>query len=319
MILSLTTPKRRVTCPDGTIFFNEYYDTLHVDRSGVQEPIALNLGSANWTVSDAAEVAFLCQLDDVPHVVIVDPARRTRATPSPARPRPPAPRPLRARLGAAAPGYLVLGRRTPEGALSWTGMRALDCGTEFHFSVDETGAEPRLDYSKRGSCQRHSLWLDSGRKEDAFWPERLQRILFREAFSPVYLPPLPEGELTLSGLLDLFRETARTHPGLTPPGLRLLALLFLLDRMPGATMDALLTLARNDALLQYAKGLDEPFPTMALMQQTVTLSHAGEIVPGRLIQPQAVKWSRTFEGRTAIGRRARIIRKVPLRDIPVGP
>lgn len=321
MNLSLTTPKRRVVTPDGTIFFNEFYDTLHVERSGgTPEPIALNLGSSNWTVSDAGEVAFFCQLDDQPHVVIVHPARRTRIL------QPLTRHPLldllllEDRFVAAIPGYLVLGRRTPEGALSWTGMRALDCGTEFHFHTEPgPDGKPQLVYAKRGSCLEHTVALDTGEKAEAFSAQRLQRILFRLAFAPVFLPQLSPEVPTLSGLLELFRQTAQTHPRLTEPGLRLMTLLFLLDRLPGASFDTLSALVRNDAVLQYAKGLDEPFPTMSLLQDLVTVSHAEQIVPGKLIQPQVVKWSRAFECAAVPGRRARLIRKIPYQDIPAAP
>lgn len=314
MLQSLITPKRRVVTPDGTVFFLEFYDSLHVEVEGRQEPVALNLGTCNWTVSDAGEVAFFLQRDDGPYLAIVDPARRTRVLQSLRKHRLLDLILLPGRFVAAIPGYLVVGQRTPEGALSWSGMRAIDCGAEFRFSVDEGQV---LSYSKRGSCMRHSYDLNTREASAAFWPARLRRILYRQAFVPAFLPDFPEGEPVTPALaLEVFRTAAAGHT-VSDAGLRLFSLLTQLERLPGADLDTLFTLVRMDWTLQYRQELDEPFPTMSLVQKLFTVRQADELAPDKLIQPQLMKWSKKFECAAVIGRRSKLINQVPYTDLTV--
>lgn len=314
MLQSLTTSKRRVVTSEGTVFFLEFYDSLHVELNGRQEPVALNLGTCNWTVSDAGEVAFFFYHDDEPYLAIVNPARRTRIFQSLRQHRLLDLLLLKDRFIAAIPGYLVVGQRTAEGALSWTGMRAIDCGAEFHFWLDDSNV---LCYSKRGSCMRHTYDLTTRQTGAAFWPARLRRILYRAAFSPAYLPDFPENQpITPALALDLLQDAAREHQ-ITDAGLRLFTLLTLLNQLPGAGLEDLFTLVRMDWTMQYGHELDEPFPTMALVQKLFSVSSVQELVPGKLIQPQLMKWSKKFECSAVIGKRSKPINQVSYTDLRI--
>ncbi len=311
MMLSLTTPKRRVVASDGTIFFNDFNDTLHVDLDGVQEPVALNLGTSNWTVSDAAEVAFLFHADGIPCLAIVDPRRHTRLIQPLSQHKLLNLLLLKDRFVAAIPGYLLVGRRDDRGALSWQGMRALDCGAGFQFQLEDSGL---LSYTKRGSCLRFFCDLDNRGTTSAFDPQLLRTILFRQSFAPAYLPELTEEDCTPPRLLSIFRDAA-AHHGATDAGLRLFALLSLLEQQGWRDRDTLPDLVALDWELQYSSGLDQPFPTMPLLRRLMQASDPVQLRPGRLIQTQLLKWSRKFEDGTVIGRWAKPLNRVPYSDI----
>ncbi len=298
MIDSLRTPKRRVVLPDGTIFFSDFSDTLHVDMQGVQEPIGLNLGTSNWTVSETGEAAFLFRTDDAPCLAIVDPARHTRLF-----------QPLRDRtlldlillerkFYAVIPGYLVSGVRQENGALSWKGMRALDCGAGFRIRLEDSGD---LSYTRRGTYLRYRYDPDSRKVDSSFSLQRLWDILFRQAFAGDYRPALPEdGACSIPSLLLVLRREAAAHP-LNDTGVRLYSLLSLLER-EGAGTDTLLNLVGLDWKLQYSEGLDEPFPTLPLIQQLFQAEDPAALEPGKLYQKKVVRWSRQHEDDARLGR-----------------
>lgn len=311
MILSLAAPKRRVTAPDGTIFFNDFNNALHVDLHGVQEPVALNLGTSNWTVSEQGEVAFLFHADGIPCLAIVNPGVHTRLFQQLSHHKLLDLILLKDRFVAAIPGYLLTGQRNEDGSLSWQRMRALDCGAGFRFRLEDDGL---LTYSKRGSCLRYSYDLDTRKTSSVFDPAHLWSILFSQAFFPAFLPELPgEFSFAVSDLLDLFRDTA-AHHAVSGSGLRLYALLSLLERSGQNTLSTLQELVALDWELQYANGLDEPFPTMQLMDKLFRAPSPAGLHPGRLIQSQLLKWSRKYEDGTIIGKWAKPINKIPYTD-----
>lgn len=311
MILSLGTPKRRVTTPDGAIFFNDFNNTLHVDLHGVQEPVALNLGTSNWTVSQRGEVAFVFHADGIPCLAIIHPASHTRLFQQLSRHKLLDLLLLEDRFVAAIPGYLVTGQRNEDGSLSWKRMRALDCGAGFRFQIEDDGT---LSYSKRGSSLRYLYDLDSRTASAVFDPQHLWNILFSQAFFPAFLPPLPDGfSFSSSDLLDLFRDTAAQHT-VSASGLRLYALLSLLERSGQSTLATLQEMVALDWELQYSAGLDEPFPTVPLMDRLFRAPSPAVLHPGKLIQSRLQKWSRTHEDGTAIGVRAKPLNKIPYQD-----
>jgi hypothetical protein len=308
MLLSLATPKQRVTAANGTVFFNDFNNTLHAEVNGVQEPVALNLGACNWTVSQQGEVAFLFHADGIPCLAIVDPVRHTRLIQQLRRHKLLDLLLLEDRFVAAIPGYLLSGRRGERGELCWQGMRALDCGAGFRFQVEDGRL---LTYAKRGSCLRYRLDLTDGGRSAAFDQSRLWDILFRQAFAPDFRPPAPETPPeNAAQLLDLFRSAAREHT-VTDSGARLLALLTLL---PQADLDRVGVLIALDWEMQYTGGLDEPFPTLGLLNRLLRADDPAQLAPRKLNQSQLLKWSRSFEDGTGVGRWAKPIQRVPYTD-----
>ena len=59
MIPSLRTPKQRIELPSGTAFFNDFANTLHMNRGEDESyALAVNVGKVNWTVSEKDELIF---------------------------------------------------------------------------------------------------------------------------------------------------------------------------------------------------------------------------------------------------------------------
>lgn len=307
MLLSLKTPKQRLVTPSGAVFYNDFGNTLHAELPGESIALALNLGTCNWTVSEADEPAFFMLSDMGAQLVIIDTAKRRRLLQNnwPENLEPIDLLLTRTAFYAAVPGMLVSGHRDEDGALLWEGLRCVDRGAGYLMSLTDTG---QLSYTKRGTCSVFTYDPVTCKTEEAPSPERLRRALFSHCFQPDYLPPFSgSGFPRVEELCDLFAAHAAAHK-VTDVGMRLYALLSYL-RGFGAPAQELAELCMAlDWQMQYCALIDEPFPSLLLLQDIYKYRLADELPRVQLMHRRLTRWSRLFETGKDFARRARVVR-----------
>lgn len=314
MLLSLKTPKRRIATGSGAIFYDDFNNTLHADLGGGNMALALNLGTGNWTVSERDELAFFMPSDTGTQLVMIDPANRRRLFQSPG------PEHFElidlllcaGRFYAAVPGMLVEGQRGADGALLWSGVRCVDRGAGYLMSLTDDG---RLCYTKRGSCRVFAYDPKTRRTEGAPSPERLWQVLFSRSFLPDYLPPFDGGGfLCVEELCSLFARQAEEHR-VSDVGVRVYALLSYLRGLDVPTAELMDLMLALDWQLQYSALIDEPFPSLLLLQEIYKYKDAGSLPRQKLMHRKLIRWSRQFETGKDFARRARCVRVDGFEDL----
>lgn len=306
MILSLKTPKQRVTAPNGTIYYAEQYSTLHAETAAGEEAMALNLEHNNWAVSARSELAFVTQGTDgaTPQLIIADPVAHTA---------------LAQRLEghsllnvlllerefvANIPGYLVVGKRREDGALLWKGMRSVDFGAGFRFRVEGR----QLLYTKRGCCDTCTYDLDSRTRARRYDPELLWAALFGGAFQSSFVPPFdPEAAQTLAGLKRSLTGAAAEH-AFTAKGIAVFAIFSLLAERGVTRGEDLAAAVELDFREQYMNELDERFPARRTVDALFRADASDPLPVQRPIQSRQHRWCLHHEPLAGLGKRARLIR-----------
>ena len=307
MLLSLRTPKRRVVTASGAVFYNDFSNTLHADLGGEHTVLALNLGTSNWTVSERDELAFFMPSDSGTQLVIADPTSRRRLFQGswPEKLEPVDLLLRRDTFFAAVPGMLVEGPRGEDGRLLWTGLRCVDRGAGYLMRLTDDG---RLCYTRRGTSCVFTYDHEARRTEELPSQERLWQVLFSRSFLPDYHPPFPDcGFSSMEELCALFATQAATHR-VSDVGVRVYALLSYLrgfDAPVPELMDLMLSL---DWQLQYSALIDEPFPSLLLLQEIYMHRSAQNIPRPKLMHRKLTRWSRMFETGKDFARRARPVR-----------
>lgn len=313
MLLSLKNPKHRVITASGAVFYNDFSNTLHAELSDEHIALALNLGACNWTVSERDELAFFMPSDNGIRLVIIDPASRRRLFQS-SWPENLEPIDLLLRRDsffAAVPGMLVSGPRGDDGRLLWTGLRCVDRGAGYLMRLTDGGL---LSYTKRGTCGVFTYDPEARRTEESSSPERLWQVLFSRSFLPDFQPPFPGGGFpSMEELCLLFVAQAAEHR-VSDVGVRVYALLSYLrglDAPVPELMDLMLSL---DWQLQYGALIDEPFPSLLLLQEIYRCKSAQEIPRAKLMHRKLTRWSRMFESGKDFARLARPVRSEGFSD-----
>lgn len=316
MLPSLKTPKRRVELDNGVNFYNDFSNTLHVVMDGHDEGLAVNLGTSNWTVSPRGELAFFMLSEAGKKLVILDPVRKTRLMQAP----PPEKFELinlllcEETFYAAVPGILLHGKRDENGALLWTGMRAVDMGAGYLFQLEEDG---RLSYTKRGTCDVFRYDPADRRTASAPTPKRLWEVLFASDFHPDYMPAFSgEGFPKISEFCDVFAEVAAGHK-VSDVGVRVYALLSYLRPFRAETAELLNKLLALDWELQYSALIDEPFPSLLLLHEIYQYKNAAEIPTRKAMHRKIIRWSRMFETGKRFAAQARPVRGLDYTDVNV--
>jgi len=316
MLPSLKTPKRLVELPGGVQYYNDFGNTLHARFGERDIGLAVNLGTANWTVSPRGEAAFLMPSERGIQLVILDPIRRTRLFQGPS--------PEKFTLinlllcedsfYAAVPGMLLRGRRDERGALLWTGLRALDMGAGYLFQREDDGV---LAYTKRGTCDVFRYDPATGKTDRAPTPERLWQVLFSADFLPDYMPPFSgRGFPGISEFCDAFAAVAAEHH-VSDVGVRVYALLSYLRSFDADTAEVLNKLLALDWELQYSALIDEPFPSLLLLHELYRYKAPEEIPVRKLMHRKVIRWSRLYETDVRRVRQARPVRTEGFEDITV--
>lgn len=313
MLLSLKTPKRRIATASGGVFYNDFSNTLHAELGGGHSVLALNLGTSNWTVSARDELAFFMPSDTGTQLVIADPAARRRLFQSswPENLEPIDLLLLRDTFFAAVPGMLVEGPRGEDGRLLWTGLRCIDRGAGYLMRLTDDG---RLCYTRRGACDIFTYDPATRRTEGTPSPERLWQVLFSRSFAPDYMPPFPGGGFpSMEEMCGIFAAQAGTHR-VSDAGVRVYALLSYLRELDAPVPELMDLMMSLDWQLQYSALIDEPFPSLLLLQEIYRCKSPEDIPRTKLMHRKLMRWSRMFETGRDFARRARIVRSDGFED-----
>lgn len=314
MIYSLRTQKQRIETPSGAVFYNDFSNTLHMARGEENHALALNLGTSNWTVSDKDELLFYLPSGDSAGLMLIDTEKKTRRR----LPEPPEKFSLidiiitKDRFFASIPGILVTGNRSAEGDFIWTGIKTIDLGAGYRFTLEDDG---RLAFTKRGTCSVFRYDPATGRKEETPTPKRLWEMLFRNDFLPEYMPQFPGGGFpSIPELCAAFEDTAAGHH-VRDIGVNAYAMLSYIRRYDADTASVLDRLFALDWQLQYSALIDEPFPSILLLHELYKYRSAEELPVTKMINVKIIRWSRIFETEKKFARQARIVRSKEFTDL----
>ncbi len=314
MIYSLRTPKQRIETPSGAIFYNDFANTMHMERGEEALALALNLGTSNWTVSDKDELAFFMPYEGETRLVVIDTVTKQRKV------MPVFPEKYniidllitKTNFYAAIPGLLTVGNRAEDGTFIWQGMKAIDLGAGYRFTLEDDG---RLAYTKRGTCSVFRYDPVTRKKEETPTPKRLWEMLFNHDFMPEYMPAFPGGGFpSISEFCDAFAEVASDH-NVVDVGVRVYALLAFLRQFDVDTADVLDRLLAIDWELQYSQLIDEPFPSLLLFHKLFDYKSPEEIPKTKMMHRKMVRWSRIFETGKDFAKRARVVRSSQFEEI----
>lgn len=306
MIYSLRTPKQRIETPTAN-FYNDFGNTLHAERAGENLALAVNLGTSNWTVSDKDELVFFMKDAEDIRMALIDTVTKER------RFLPKAPEQYNIidliitaeRFYASIPGVLLTGKRDSDGSFIWKGIRTIDLGAGYLFTLEDDG---RLAYTKRGTCGVFRYDPQTGKKEETPTPKRLWDMLYNHDFMPEYLPPFPGGGFpSIAELCDSFIEVAAAHH-VKDVGVRVYALLAYLRQFDVDTADVLNRLLALDWEMQYSELIDEPFPSILLLHRLYQFKTPDEIPVTKLLHRKMTRWSRIFETDKSYARQARMVK-----------
>ncbi len=314
MIYSLRTPKQRMETPSGANFYNDFGNTLHLERDGENEALAVNLGTSNWTVSDRDELVFFTKDGEKTELVILDTVTKEKKI------LPPPPEQYKIidllitkdRYFASIPGLLLTGSRAEDGSLMWTGVKTIDLGAGYRFTLEDDG---RLAFTKRGTCDVIRYDLRTRKKEDTPTPKRLWEMLFNHDFMPEYMPPFPGGGFpSIAELCDSFAEVAGAHH-VADVGVRVYAVLSYLRQFKADTAEVLNKMLALDWELQYSALIDEPFPSILLLHNLYGFKTVEEIPDTKMMTKKMMRWSRLFETDKSYARQARIVRSLKYEEV----
>ena len=318
MLYSLKTPKRRIETPDGANFYNDFSNTLHMEKGNVSMALALNLGTTNWTVSDSDELAFFMPCEADTQLAIIDPIRRKRIYQTPAS----------AQLNlinvlltkdafyAYVPGLLLRGIRDEHGVLLRKGIRSVDLGAGYLFQLEDNGI---LTYTKRGTCSVFSYDPVTRQTAEKRSPKRMWEVLFSADFLPEYMPPFTGARFpSIPELCEAFANAASDHK-VSDVGVRVYALLSYLRQFEADTADVLDRLMALDWELQYSALINEPFPSVLLLQTIFRYKSPNEIPNTRLMHRKVMRWSRSFELNKSFAKQARPVNSGMFEDVRVDP
>lgn len=314
MIYSLRTPKQRIETPTGANFYNDFGNTLHMERDRENLALAVNLGKSNWTVSEKDELVFFMLHQDEPRLALIDTVTKQRKI-----------LPVNTeqyniidllitadRFFASIPGLLVMGKRAEDGTFLWKGVKAIDLGAGYLFTLEDDG---RLAYTKRGTCSVFRYDPKTGKKEETPTPKRLWDMLYNHDFMPEYLPPFPGGGFpSIAQFCDSFAEVAAAH-NVKDVGVRVYAVLAYLRQFDVDTADVLDRLLAIDWELQYSALIDEPFPSVLLLHKLFQYKTPEEIPVTKLMHRKMTRWSRLFETDKTYARQARFVKSAEFEDV----
>ncbi len=315
MIPSLRTPKQRIELPSGTAFFNDFANTLHMNRGEDESyALAVNVGKVNWTVSEKDELIFFTFDGENPVLMLIDTVKKTRKKIA-------IPEQFNItdiiitadRFFAAIPGLLVMGSRNEEGDLIWKKMRMVARGAGFRFRLEDDG---RLAYTLRGTCSVFRFDPQTHKTEETPTPEQLWQMLFRADFKPEYMPDFPGGGFpSIKELTEAFENAAAGH-NVTKIGTNAYSMLsYVNHHFEGDTADILDRLFALDWDLQYTALIDEPFPSILLLHKLYQYRSIDELPATRLLAKKITRWSRIFETDRNFARHSRPVRSKEFTDI----
>lgn len=301
MLPSLTMPKQRIEPSAEQIFYNDFNNTLHVEENNNTLALALNLGPGNWTVSDAGEVAYFLSRENEQYIVIDAPGKKTRLIQKKSAPLFLNLLLTRDGFYAAIPGYLLQGKRLESAALDFMGMRAIDCGAQFMFRLEDDG---RLSYTKRGSSLRYYFSSADRKKTTAADPKTIWRIAFYDSFVDGFIPTMPpEFDGSFSALREAFQAAAKNHK-ISDCGTRLFAILSM-PCFSSGTAETFEMLLNIDWFSQYTNCSNNFFPSARLFDILFTTTDTQTLLPQKTVVAKMLKWSKKYENALAIGQRAK--------------
>lgn len=313
MIYSLRTPKQRIETPSGANFYNDFGNTLHMERGKENLALALNLGKSNWTVSDKDELIFFMPYEGEVRLALVDTVTKQRRILA----KPPEHYKIidllitEKNFFAAIPGLLLIGNRTEEGDFIWKGVKAIDLGAGYRFTLEDDG---RLAYTKRGTCSVFRYDPKTRRKDETPTPKRLWDMLYNHDFMPEFLPAFPGGGFpSIPELCESFAEVGAKH-NVKDVGVRVYALLTYLRQFDVDTAEVLDRLLALDWEMQYSALIDEPFPSILLFHRLFEFKTPEEIPVTRQMLRKMTRWSRLFETDQSFARQARFVRSSKFED-----
>ena len=296
MILGLRSAKRQISTESGASFFNDFSNALHSDINGEQIALALNAGTTDWTVSPANEAALLIPHGDSKALVIIDPQKKTRLFQTFQRLEITDLILTEKKFAVAASGLLISGDRAADGSIQIKGSRGLDRGLGFRLQLEDDG---RLSYSKRGSCRRTFVNLETRARETVYDPQLLWNVLFNDIYEKGYVPKMPETDwIDYKKILLFLRHEASIHK-LNDYGVRLYSLVAALERSELNAADELEKMIAIDNEIQCKSLINEPFPCHKMLQTVLGSSNVAALKPSSISQVHIMRSVRLFEDMAA--------------------